>query len=186
MCSTHDVCAGKVEDLGTGEYRCRLVATQAGQYTIAVTCQGQHVAGSPVLGVEVAPGDVHPGSCWAAGPGMQQATAGLEVRCGVGTTQLLAVGWRRVLYVCHDGVQWEDACCDASVRHVVHAACDNSNNIPLAPLSSTIPRRRLSSSRVTSTATPWPLTICNMLQWRHRARGPWTWSCSCKGTDTVR
>lgn len=78
----HDVCdtcvTGKVEDLGTGEYRCRLVATEAGMYKVAVTCKGLHVAGSPLL-ARVEPGQTDAGSCVASGPDMHHATAGQEV-----------------------------------------------------------------------------------------------------------
>ena len=70
--------AGKVEDLGTGEYRTRFSAIEAGAYAVSVQHKGQNIGRSP-LAAAVAHGAIAPDCCYVVQEGMERAVAGRQV-----------------------------------------------------------------------------------------------------------
>lgn len=71
--------AGKVEDLGTGEYRARFTATAAGSYSVAVRLGGQNVSGSPFC-AEVAAAAIAADCSYVVQEGLEHGVSGSQVR----------------------------------------------------------------------------------------------------------
>ena len=55
---------------------------QAGRHEISVLAGGEPVAGSP-FALDVAPGQLHPGSCSLSGPGVRSVQLGREMKLEV-------------------------------------------------------------------------------------------------------
>lgn len=71
----HLVFAGKVEDLGSGEYRAHFTATVAGSYAVSASLNGTGVAGSPFAAI-VSAAEVDAACSYAAGDGVLGACSG--------------------------------------------------------------------------------------------------------------
>lgn len=74
----HHVLAGKVEDLGSGEYRAHFTATVAGSYAVYTSLNGTGVAGSP-FAANVSAAEVDAACSYAAGDGVHGACSGHPV-----------------------------------------------------------------------------------------------------------
>ena len=67
--------AGKVEDLGSGEYQAHFTATVAGSYSVSASLNGIGVAGSP-FAANVSAVEVDAACSYAAGDGVLDARSG--------------------------------------------------------------------------------------------------------------
>ena len=76
--SSAHVCAGKVEDLGSGEYRAHFTATLAGSYAVSASVNGTSIAGSPFV-ANVSAVEVDAACSYAAGDGVLSARSGHPV-----------------------------------------------------------------------------------------------------------
>ena len=72
------VLAGKVEDLGSGEYRAHFTATLAGSYAVSASVNGTSIAGSPFV-ADVSAVEVDAACSYAAGNGVLSARSGHPV-----------------------------------------------------------------------------------------------------------
>ena len=70
--------AGKVEDLGSGEYKAHFTATVAGSYTVSASLNGVGVAGSPFAAI-VSAVEVDAACSYATGDGVLGARSGYLV-----------------------------------------------------------------------------------------------------------
>ena len=75
MLSSCLVLAGKVEDLGSGEYKAFFTATAAGSYAVSASLNGTAIAGSPFT-ANVTAVDVEAACSYAAGDGLLCARSG--------------------------------------------------------------------------------------------------------------
>ncbi|CAL8470627.1 g10169 [Coccomyxa elongata] len=69
---------GKVEDLGTGEYRARFMATAAGAHSVWVQHKGQNIAGSP-FSAEVAHSTIAADCSYVVQEGLERGVTGSQV-----------------------------------------------------------------------------------------------------------
>ena len=67
--------AGKVEDLGSGEYKAFFTAAAAGSYAVSATLNGTNIAGSP-FAAHVTAVEVEAACCCATGDGVLSARSG--------------------------------------------------------------------------------------------------------------
>ncbi len=70
--------AGKVLDLGTGEYTAKFTATSAGTYSISIRHQGGNIAGSP-FPAEVLHTSIAADCSYVAQEGLERAVSGQQV-----------------------------------------------------------------------------------------------------------
>lgn len=70
---------GKVEDLGTGEYRARFMATAAGTHSVWLQHKGQNIAGSPFT-AEVAHSAIAADCSYVVQEGLERGVTGSQVR----------------------------------------------------------------------------------------------------------
>lgn len=75
---------GKVEDLGSGEYKAYFTATVAGKYSVSACFNGSNIAGSP-FAANVVPVEVDAACSFAAGDGVLCARSGHPVSSLSGT-----------------------------------------------------------------------------------------------------
>ncbi len=68
-----------MEDLGTGEYRARFAAVEAGTYALSVQHAGCNIGGSPLC-MQVGHGAIAADCCYVVQEGMERAVAGRQVR----------------------------------------------------------------------------------------------------------
>lgn len=76
--STHSISIGKVEDLGSGEYKAYVTATAAGSYTVSASLNGVNIAGGP-FAAEVTAVEVEAACSYATGDGVVGARSGCLV-----------------------------------------------------------------------------------------------------------
>lgn len=72
------VLTGKVEDLGTGEYRAGFTATSAGTYAVSIRQKGQNIAGSP-FPAEVVHTAIDADSSYVVQEGIERGVSGVQV-----------------------------------------------------------------------------------------------------------
>lgn len=70
--------AGKVEDMGTGEYRARFTATSAGTYSVSIQHKGENIAGSP-FPAEVRHSVIDADSSYVVQEGIERGISGVQV-----------------------------------------------------------------------------------------------------------
>ena len=70
---------GKVEDLGTGEYRARFAAMAAGTHSVWVQHKGHNIAGSPFT-AEVAHAAIAADCSYVVQEGLERGVSGAQVR----------------------------------------------------------------------------------------------------------
>lgn len=79
--------AGKVVDLGTGEYTAKFTATSAGAYSVSIKHQGSNIAGSP-FPAEVLHTSIAADCSYVVQEGLEKAVSGQQVsRSALSETQ---------------------------------------------------------------------------------------------------
>ena len=68
-----------VEDLGTGEYRARFCAAEAGSYAVSIRHKGQNIGGSPLC-MLVTHAPIAADCSYVVQEGLERAVAGRRVR----------------------------------------------------------------------------------------------------------
>ena len=70
--------AGKVMDLGTGEYTAKFTGTSAGAYSVSIKHQGSNIAGSP-FPAEVLHTSIAADCSYVVQEGLEKAVSGQQV-----------------------------------------------------------------------------------------------------------
>ena len=95
-----ELAAGKVEDLGTGEYMAKFTAPSAGAYQVSIRHKGSNIAGSP-FPAEVLPSSIAADCSYVVQEGLEKAVSGQQV---TGLTDSRAsptrAGWSLVQLLC--------------------------------------------------------------------------------------
>ena len=74
------LCAGRVVDLGTGEYTAKFTATSAGAYSVSIQHNGCNIAGSP-FPAEVLHTGIAADCSYVVQEGLERAVSGQQVTC---------------------------------------------------------------------------------------------------------
>ena len=72
------LCAGRVVDLGTGEYTAKFTATSAGAYSVSIKHNGCNIAGSP-FPAEVLHTGIAADCSYVVQEGLERAVSGQQV-----------------------------------------------------------------------------------------------------------